>query len=123
MWGLIHDTYGTADAAATARVGNSTSLGAECWPYSEKPLIETFARNVEIEARRRGLSVSSVIIDKNSNVGEQVILTGWVKTGGQKVYVKMISVMGTKSRLDLTIADSEIASRTQVNFRNSVKRK
>ena len=114
---------GTAGTAATARVSNLTSLGAECWPYIEKLQIETFARNMEIEAQQRGLSVNSVIIDKSSNVGERIILTGWLKTGGQKVYVKIISIMGTKSRLDLTIADCEIASRTQVDFRNSVKRK
>lgn len=114
---------GAQGAGATAHANSSTSLGAECWPYEQQLPIDTYAQGLENEMRQRGVAVSSVLIDKDSKVARQVVLSGRVSTGGKSLNMKTVSFIGPRSRLDLTILDREIASQTQVDFRNSVKRK
>lgn len=114
---------GTQGAGATAHANSSTSLGAECWPYEQQISIDAYAQGLENEARQRGVAISSVLIDKDSKVAQQVILTGRISIGGKSLTMKTVSFIGPRSRLDLTILDRDIASQTQIDFRNSVKRK
>ena len=114
---------GTQGAGATAHANSATSLGAECWPYEQQLPIDIYAQALENESRQRGVAVSSVLIDKDSKVARQVVLSGRISAGVKSWHIKTVSFIGPRSRLDLTILDRDIASQTQVNFRNSVKRK
>lgn len=114
---------GTQGAGATAHANSSTSLGAECWPYEQQLPIDSYAQGLENEMRQRGVSVSSVLIYKESKVAQQVVLSGRISADGKSLHMKTVSFIGPKSRLDLTILDRDIAGQTQVDFRNSVKRK
>lgn len=114
---------GTQGTGATAHPNSSTSLGAECWPYEQQLPIDSYAQRLENEMRQRGISVSSVLIDTDSKVAQQVILSGRISASGKFLHIKTVSFIGPKSRLDLTILDQDIASQSQVAFRNSVKRR
>jgi hypothetical protein len=115
---MISET--AAGIAATGRAG-STGLSAECWPYEEQVPIQTYAREVASQMRQRGGTVDNVSIE-TSKIGEQVIVTSRIKSGSDSFHIKSVSFMGSRTRLDLTIVDREIASSAQINFRNSVKR-
>lgn len=112
---------GVLGTGATARVGESASFGAECWPYVKQLPLEQFAQRMEMQARQRGVSVSSVLVDRNSESVEQIVLTGIINAGGQTLHIKIITYIGQRTRLDLTMVDSEITSRAQLEFRNSVR--
>lgn len=109
-------------AAATGRAGPA-GLSAECWLYEKQAPIQTFAQEIAFQMGQRGGIVDSVIIDRNSKKGEQVIMTSRIKSGNDLFRIKTISFIGLRTRLDLTIVDKEIASSAMINFRNSVKRK
>ena len=109
-------------AAATGRAG-AAGLSAECWPYENQIPIDTYAQGIASQIQQRGGTVDNVSIDRNGKTGPQVVVTSRLKTGTGMYYVKAISFIGNKSRLDLTVIDKEIASTAQVDFRSSVKRK
>jgi hypothetical protein len=109
-------------AAATGRAG-STGLSAECWPYEKQTPIQTYARELASQMRQRGGIVDNVSIDRNSKMGEQVVVTSRIKSDSELFHIKTVSFMGSRTRLDLTIVDQEIVGSAQINFRNSVKRK
>lgn len=107
--------------AATGRAG-STGLSAECWPYEKQAPIKTLAQEMAFQVGERGGIVDSVIIDRNSKKGEQVVITSRIKSDNELFHIKTISFIGSRTRFDLIIVDKEIASSAQINFRNSVKR-
>lgn len=111
---------GELGTGATAQVGSSAFFAAECWSYEEQLPLEQFAQHMEMLAKQRGVSVSSVVVDRNNAIGGQVVLTGVVNAGGETLHIKTISSFGQRTRLDLTMVNSEIVSREILAFRNSV---
>ncbi|MGR4068406.1 hypothetical protein [Billgrantia sp. C5P2] len=111
---------GELGAGATAQVGSSAFFAAECWSYEEQPPLEQFAQHMEMLATQRGVSVSSVVVDRSSTIGGQVVLTGVVNAGGETLHITTISSVGQRTRLDLTMVDNEIVSREKLAFRNSI---
>lgn len=112
-----------AIGAASGRGAGNTRFGAECWPIGKKVSIQEIGRGLEQQAYRRGISISSNIIEKNDGKREQAVLSGILSVDGKKIHVKLISILGLSTRLDLSIVDSELLKQSHVDFRNSVKQK
>jgi hypothetical protein len=109
--------------AASGRGAGNTRFSAECWPIEKNVSIEEIGRRIERQANQRGLSISSNIIDKNDKRGEQAILSGILTVEGKKIHMKLISIIGPSTRLDLIIVDSELLKQSHIDFRNSIKQK
>jgi len=110
---------------ASLSLDTLNNLRAESWALSNHLPVEVYAQQLEDEIRERGVIVNNVMIDKNSKFGDQIILTGRMKLGGETFHVKTVSFIGIKTRLDLIIISDSMMTqaKAQVDFRNSVRRK
>lgn len=114
------------DATGIAAIANATKdtrLAAECWPYIDQLPLDVYAQGMRIEMQQRGFEINNVSIDRETGAAPQVILSGRLSAGGEKYHTTTISLMGPRSRLDLSIVERHPASQAQTIFRNSVRRK
>lgn len=113
----------TAGIAAVANATRDTRIAAECWPYTEQLPLDAYARAMQAEMKQRGFVINNVSIDRDSGVAPQVIISGRLTAAGETYYTTSISIMGRRSRLDLSIVERHLASKAHTAFRNSVRLK
>ncbi len=107
--------------AASGKGAGNTRFGAECWRIERQLTIEEISRGMEEQAKLRGITISSNIIDKSDKNQVQAMLYGLLTADGKKIHVKLMAIIGKTTRLDLSIIDSELLKQSHVDFRNSVK--